>query len=315
MRKNDMIHSGRIIVTAGSRYLDIDAYACIVAMRELLELKGIRAVAFSRAKCNYSVCRSLRKDGQIVNTLPPDFPAETSDYIVCDVSDPEYIKDSVPPGRVIEIFDHHTGFEEYWHSRIGDNAHIEFIGAAATLIYQEWVKVGLTDKMTRSTALLLIAAILDNTLDLTADIVSPADREAYAALCKKAGIGKEWCSSYFSEVQDSVEADLHNALFNDVKMIVDHPVLPSRFAQLCVWDARRIIVRLDELRRWFDDGKNSWMINIIDIKRRCSFFVCEDAPHQRKLEEVFKIPFENGIARTKKAYLRKEIIKMIDSDH
>lgn len=302
-----------IIVTAGSRYLDIDAYACCVALRELLELKGKRAVAFSKAKHNYSVCGSLIKDDQMKHCLPPDYSVETSKYIICDVSDPDYIKDGAPLDNVVEIFDHHTGFEKFWHERIGDNAHIEFIGAAATLICQEWVKAGLLDKMTRSTALLLIAAILDNTLYLTSSIVTDADREAFDVLCRKANVGEAWCAAYFSEVQDCIEDDLHNALFNDLKIIRNHPVIPTLFGQLCIWDSQRIVDRLDEIRRWFENKEDSWMLNIIDIKRRCSCFVCSDTPHRIRLEDVFKVRFDRDIATTQKSYLRKEIIKITDS--
>lgn len=307
-----MKQADRIVVTAGSRYLDIDAYACCVAMRELLVLKGERAVAFSKAKPNYSVCDSLIKDGQMLSELPEDFPAERSGYIICDVSDPDYIKDGAPLERVVKIFDHHTGFEEYWRDRIRENAHIEFIGAAATLIYREWMRAGLLDRMTRPTALLLIAAILDNTLDLTSSIVTEEDKAAFHALCQKANVGKEWCDAYFSEVQDSVEADLKNALFNDLKLMHDHPILPECFAQLCVWDARRTLERLGEIRRWFDDRSQSWMLNIIDIKRRCSWLICDDPARQKKLAERFNTQFEHGVARTGKSYLRKEIIKITD---
>ena len=39
----------RIVITAGSSYLDIDAYACMVAMSELLNWQGIKAIAYSDA--------------------------------------------------------------------------------------------------------------------------------------------------------------------------------------------------------------------------------------------------------------------------
>ena len=112
------------IITAGSAYLDIDAYACCVAMKELLELKGENAIAYSKAPYNYSVCKSLIEAGQVVDTLPSDCLAETPKYIIVDVSDPEYIKDSVPLPNIMEVYDHHVGFEEYWESRIGKNSHI-----------------------------------------------------------------------------------------------------------------------------------------------------------------------------------------------
>lgn len=301
------------VVTAGSSYLDIDAYACAVALSELLNLKGERAIAYSDAPCNYSVCDFLIRENQIHNTLPFYLTKSSLEYIIVDVSDPRYLSDSVPLERVVGVYDHHTGYEAYWRSRLGGNARIEFIGAAATLIWQEWVKAGMEERMSRSTALLLIAAILDNTLDLTSEIVTPADREAFEALCKSQGIGDSWRAYYFSTVQDSVEDDLKNAILNDVKIIHDHPVLPKSFAQLCVWDSQRILGRLDEIRSWFEPYTENWMMNIIDISRRKSCFVCDDVIRQNELSKIFGVSFQNGVAVSEKAFLRKEIIKAIDS--
>ena len=297
------------IITAGSSYLDIDAYACCVAMRELLEHKGVKAIAYSNAHTNYSVVKSLVKKGMMLKELPADFNQVDSRYIIVDVSDPNYIKDSVPLDKVIEVYDHHTGFEEYWQNRIGDNAKIEFIGAAATLIYREWKKSGLEHQMSKSTALLLAAAILDNTLDLTSPITTKEDFETYQELCKIADIGDEWRALYFSEVQASIEADLKNAIFGDIKRISDNRILPPNFAQLTIWDAQRILNKLEQIRHWFEDSKGSWMINIIDIKHRISYFVCDDFYHQKEIEKIFGVLFKDGVAQSDIAYLRKEIIK------
>ncbi len=303
-----------IFITAGSTYLDIDAYACCVAMAELLRHKGENAIAYSIAPCNYSVCKSIIEEGQIMQNLPYDVSAENAGYIIVDVSDPEFLKNSVPLDKVVGIYDHHMGFEEYWASRIGDSAHIEFIGAAATLIYREWKQSGLQDKMKRSTALLLIAAILDNTLNLTSYNSTEDDREAFDELCKAAKVGADWRAAYFTEVQAGVEADLKNALFHDIKRMHDMAILPSRVAQLCVWNADSVLERLPEIRAWFEENSDSWMINIIDIRQNCSFFVCDDKPVQRGIERIFDVQFEMGVAKMKNPYLRKEIIKKILSD-
>lgn len=295
------------IITAGSTYLDIDAYACMVALAELLNLQGKKAFAYSTAPCNYSVCPSLVEEGQVVRELSCD--VENAKYIIVDVSDPEFLKSSVPLHNVIEVYDHHVGFEDYWTSRIEGGAHIEFIGAAATLIYREWKKAGLMDKMARSTALLLIAAILDNTLNLTSANTTPEDIAAFYELCKKENIAEKWCASYFSEVQESVEADLKNAMFNDIKTVRNNPILPPRVAQLCVWNADSILSKLSEIRDLFSEESDGWMINIIDIRQRCSYFVCDHEQYQKKIEKVFDICFESGVAKTKVSYLRKEIIK------
>ena len=307
MKRNLFEHN--TIITAGSTYLDIDAYACMVAMAELLNLQGIPALAFSEAPCNYSVCSSLTMEGQIACKLPSDFDGNDAKYIIVDVSDPEFLKNSVPLDRVIAVYDHHVGFEDYWTSRIGDGSHIEFIGAAATLIYREWERTGLTHEMKISTAKLLIAAILDNTLNLTSSNTTPEDIEVFRALCAYADVGEEFRASYFFEVQKSVETDLQNALFGDIKTVRDNPVLPPRVAQLCVWNAENVLARLSELRDWFVPFGEPWMINLIDLSGNCCYFVCEDESYGEKIARVFDVCFEAGVAKTEKPYLRKQIIK------
>lgn len=297
------------IITAGSTYLDIDAYACAVAMAELMRLQGENVVAYSRAPCNYSVCEFLIEKGQMARQLPEGVSEKDAKYIIVDVSDPEFLKDSVPLDKVSAVYDHHVGFEEYWESRIGDAAKIEFVGAAATLIYREWKQACLQDKMSHSTALLLIAAILDNTLNLTSSNTTDEDREAFFSLCRHADADDTFRALYFSKVQENVEADLENALRSDMKQIGQNPILPPTMMQLCVWDADGMFGRLAEIRKWFGDIDGMWMLNLIDIKHHCGYFVCDDKQRQTALEKAFGIRFEAGIAKLKKPYLRKQIIK------
>lgn len=315
MDKNKAIqhrYTNSAIITAGSNYLDIDAYACMIAMTELLQLQGVDSVAYSTAVQNYSICPSLVQEGQILQELPSKDWEENARYIIVDVSDPEYLKKSIPLEHVVAVYDHHVGFEAYWESRFGENARIEFIGAAATLIYREWKKAGLQAQMSQSTARLLIAAILDNTLNLTSSNTTPEDVETFQRLCAHADVDAQWCAAYFSEVQAEVEADLQNALRNDIKTLRNNPALPDQVAQLCVWDAERILLRLPEIRAWLD---GQWMLNIIDLRNRCSYFVCEETQYQEKIRRCFGVIFENGVAKTPVSYLRKEIIKKTLSNY
>lgn len=300
--------SSPLIVTAGSSYLDIDAYACAIALAELLQRMGKRALPYSRAALNYSVCPSLIREKDVWRDLPLDFRETSPAYILVDVSDPAYICDSVPTERILAVFDHHVGFEEYWKERLGEEAHIEFIGAAATLIYEEWVAHGLLGQMSRDTAELLVAAILDNTLNLTSSNTTERDREAFRVLYSHAALSPEWRGGYFEEVQRGVEADLKNALRGDIKTLQDPRGLPARIAQLCVWDTHRILKRLPELREWLD-GEGSWMLNLIDLQRNQSCFVCDDPAAQKRLETLFGVSFEEGVARTAAPYLRKQLIQ------
>jgi inorganic pyrophosphatase/manganese-dependent inorganic pyrophosphatase len=295
----------KCIITAGATYLDIDAYACMVALAELLQRQGQDAVAWSAAAHNCSICPSLVAEGQILRELPKDWE-ENGQYIIVDVSDPEYLQKRVPLDNVVAVFDHHVGFENYWKSRIGDSAQIEFIGAAATLIFRQWQKAGLQDQMTHATARLLIAAILDNTLNLTSTNTTEEDVKVFQALCAHANVDQDWCAFYFAEVQAGVESDLRNALLKDTKNLRDNSVLPEKVAQLCVWDSNSVLQRIPEIRGWFD---GTWMLNIIDLQHHCSWFVCDEPSYQTKIANLFGITFENGVAQTLIPYLRKEIIR------
>ena len=94
----------------------------MAAMAELLKLKGENAVAYSVAPCNYSVCPSLRAEGQILRDLPDGTLAEDARYVIVDVSDPEFLKSAVPLENVAAVYDHHVGFEAYWTEGSQENA-------------------------------------------------------------------------------------------------------------------------------------------------------------------------------------------------
>ena len=315
MIRREEFSSECIIVTSGSAYLDIDAYACCIAMRELMELKGINAIAYSSASCNHSVCQSLIEEAKIENSIPLKYSGKSLQYVIVDASDPEYLQKDIPLENISAVYDHHTGFEKYWKDRIGDNSHIEFIGAAATLVFNEWKKSGMQDRMTHSASKLLIAGILDNTLNLTSSNTACDDIRAFEELCRKENIGKEWCASYFSEVRKSIESDLKNALFGDMKTFRNNNILPEKVGQICIWEAGNILGRLPEIRQWLNNMFESWMINIVDIKHHCSYFVCDDNYYRGKIENTFEVDFDSGAAKSDVPYLRKEIIKKLNSDN
>ena len=47
------------IITSGSKYIDIDAYASCIAYRELFKLKGIEAISVSTSKLNESITEQI----------------------------------------------------------------------------------------------------------------------------------------------------------------------------------------------------------------------------------------------------------------
>ena len=97
-----------VVVTSGKKYMDIDAYAGCIAYAKLLNLKGIKAKAISTAKLNESITPSLKK---LIPKLDEYKPNEEDEYIIIDVSNKNYFDAFVREEKIIEIIDHHLGYE------------------------------------------------------------------------------------------------------------------------------------------------------------------------------------------------------------
>lgn len=295
-----------VVVTSGARYLDIDAYACCIAYAELLRLLGEDAQAISTAVLNESITPSLR-------TLPASIataytPSEADTFVLVDISDPGAFDTVVDLKRVTAVFDHRPGFEE---QATGVGTHIESIGAAATLIYEEWQKAGQLEHMSIGSAKLLAAAILDNTLDFKAHVTTPRDTAAYEFLAKHAALGDGWEATYFSECQQTIDADVAKALRNDTKFL--------RFAdrgdklcvgQLVVWNARSFVANESTtIASVLHAMQPTWFANVVSISEGCSYFLCDDAAIQQWLHELLDVSFEGNLAKANRLWLRKEILK------
>lgn len=298
------------IVTTGMGYVDIDAYAGCIAYAELLELQGIEAVAASTSPLNESVSRS-------VLSWEAPFkleyrPSPDDAFVVIDVSDPEHFDKIVDLDKVDEVIDHHPGFEEYWQQRIGYGARIEFIGAACTLVYERWVASGLLDKMSTTSARLLICGILDNTLNFNAGVNTQRDIDAYNALLTRADLPTDWTAQYFTECQEAILSDAFAAVRNDTKSLVftTYSPHPMRVGQLVVWDGAQVLAKhLDTLRSAFADTQADWFINLVSIGEKKNYFVADSVAVQSWLANLFGVRFEGSVAETNYLLLRKEIIK------
>lgn len=120
-----------IVVTSGKRYIDIDAYAGCIAYAKLLNLKGKEAKAVSKAQINESITPSILEFNTKLDKYEPN---KNDEFIIIDVSNKEFFDEIVDENKIIEIIDHHTGYEEYWNKKLKENSKIEFIGSVATII-------------------------------------------------------------------------------------------------------------------------------------------------------------------------------------
>ncbi|MFZ1250080.1 MAG: hypothetical protein WAR37_01360 [Candidatus Microsaccharimonas sp.] len=298
------------VVTSGLSFLDIDAYAGCVAYAELLNLQGIEAIAFSSATINESVTKTIKSWNAPLFT---DYQVRAVDtFVLIDVSEPEYLEKQVILDRVEEVIDHHVGHEKFWAEKVGLKSNIEFIGAACTQVYESWMKAGLLNKMSQTSARLLVSGILDNTLNFKAGVATERDRRAYDALLVIADFSEDWTARYFQECEESIFADISDALTNDTK-IVKFKNLDSdaiAFGQLVIWNAERAInTYRDKIEETMTSKSINWFVNIVSISDGQSFFLASNEKIKEWAEQTLAVRFDDKLAYAGKLWLRKEIIR------
>lgn len=295
------------IVTSGSSYIDIDAYASCIAYSQLLNLKGIKAAAVCTPTLNESITSTLRALTPQLSTTYIPSPDDT--FIILDVHNPDYLDEIVDISRIEAIIDHHTGFEEYWKDYPSVNVRIEHIGSICTIIFEFFEKEGWTDKISKETAQLLIAGILDNTLNFQAKITTDRDKRAFEKLSSIAEISNEWVENYFQECQKSIEANIRNALTNDTKILTFPSTGTIAIAQLTLWSGQDLIREYKSaIIEQLSSTSGSWVLNVLSIQDGKSYFLVSDEELQRSLKESLEIAFDGLVGSTNRMWLRKEII-------
>lgn len=294
-----------IIVTSGNRYIDIDAYAGCIAYAYLLNLKGIKAKAVSTAKINESITTNLLN---LETKLDKYKESDNNQFVIIDVSNKDYFDDIVNEKQIIEVIDHHLGYEEYWENRLGEKSKIEFIGAVATIIVELYEKENLLNKMPKDIAELLMSAILDNTLNFKAKVTNKRDIIAYEKLEKIVNCKGNYAEKYFLECQKEIEKDFVKAIENDTKIEKINDILPTVFGQLVVWDKKYILDNEKVLYNTLSNIGEDWMFNLICLKDEKSYIISNDLEIQKKLEKLLNATFKGDIMELQEVWLRKEII-------
>lgn len=295
-----------VVITSGKKYIDIDAYAGCIAYARLLNLNNIEAKAISTAKLNESITPSLMK---LSSKLDEYKPNDNDEYIIIDVSNKDYFDTFVKEEKIIQIIDHHVGYEEYWKSKLKEKAQIEFIGAVSTIIFELYEKENLVQYLTKDLAILLMSAILDNTLNLKAKITTPRDIIAYKKL-ETIIDEKTYSEKYFKECQLEIDKNLKVSIQNDTKVEKINSVLPPIFSQLTIWDKENIIKNKQILYETLDAIGAKWMLNLICLKDGKSYLIARDLDVQNNMEKLFDKNFKDDIMELDDVWLRKEIIKL-----
>ncbi|MCB9798130.1 hypothetical protein H6758_00210 [Candidatus Nomurabacteria bacterium] len=302
------------IVTSGKKFVDIDALACVYAYSMLLKLMEIRAIPVITAMPNQSVISRFRVQNLYTTQLPPDAISNDAQFVVMDVSDPAFFDSIVEIDKVTNVFDHHPGFEAFWKDRIGDGAVIEPIGAAATLIFEEYVKNDAVEKMDRLTAELLYLAIVSNTLNFGASVTSGRDKNACMKLKTLFSFTDDLAKEYFEEVDKVVYTNTSLALQNDTKIIPFGGGIVG-IAQLELWNSMDLQNGKFEIIESFLSQLSAdyAFLNLIEISKSRNTLVCANEQTAQWLVSFMgNLKRESAtILRSSSLLLRKQILSSI----
>lgn len=307
------------IVTAGKSFNDIDAFGCAIAYAELLRLEGADARAVFAGPLNHSVTAlALEQGGEFTAEC---IPADRDRFVFVDLSGADHFAFApVDESRIAEIYDHHYGFEDYWRERLGERSHIERVGAAATLIWEEVERRGFADRLSAASVNLLAIATLQNTLNFTSSETGERDRRAFDALSRRVTMGDGWQDRYFAECAKAIHANLGESIANDTKTLDAY--FGSRalvFSQLEITEDPVAFLRDNRETidaHWASTPTARHLMNLADIRSRTSL-LCSDDPAW--LAETIVPLFEKAQSVSDRAILvsivqRKQILKRLQTE-
>lgn len=294
----------KIIITSGKKYIDIDAYGAMFAYQSLLKDEGYEVYVSTTAYLNESI-PSLITDLNFRFDELPD--SKNLNYIVLDVSHPDFIDTFVNHNNIIEIIDHHVGYEEYWNS-LNIKNQIEFIGSVCTIIYEKIISSKKEYLLTKDICKILSSGILDNTLNLKSKNTTKRDIEAYNDLLLKGNLPSNWSHLYFESCYKEIKNDLINVIKNDTKIEDTNTMLPLVLGQLIVLDIKDITDNMDKVKQAFSEYQD-WLFNIISLSDGKSYILTSNNKVLNNLLKLFPSTTKDNFIILDNFILRKEIIK------
>jgi inorganic pyrophosphatase/exopolyphosphatase len=301
----------QIVVTSGWRYTESDLLACSIAYTELLKSEGKDASTILPGVLNKSITKDIQKWNL---DFKKDLRNKDVKFVVVDVSNPEYFAKFVEENKIIEICDHHTGFENYWKNKLGKKSKIEMIGACATLIWEEFERRN-KGKISKTSANLLYTAIISNTLNLNAQITHKRDIVALNKLKKLTSLPKNWTEKYFTDQDKSVYENPIEEIINDTHT-ENIPQFRGNIiiGQLELWNSKKFIKKhTPEIERALKSfGKPVWFMTSPSISEGINYIYTKNGEIKKLLTKSIGAKFKGNLGTTKTLWLRKEILKKLN---
>lgn len=288
--------------------MDIDVVACGVAYKELL---GSDARLILQGNFNATVSKTVRS---MLPLLTQDYqPENDNEFILVDISNPEHFSSFVKQNKVIEVWDHRKGFEDYWKGKIGKH-NIELVGACATLIWENFERA--QKPISALSANLLYTAIISNTLNLSSKNTTSRDKQAITQLEKFIDLPANWIEQYYKETEEDILNDPIHAIHNDTKEVILSGKKVS-IAQLEFWsiDDFLKIEGVEDLLQKALGKYEKWFLTAPCIRENQNYFITPFHDVQVLLSNGLNAIFNGNIGHNDHVLLRKEIIGILNQDN
>lgn len=296
-----------IEITGGTKYMDIDAYASCIAYAKLLNSIGVEAKAVTTALANN---KSITPTLKNLNYKLEKAETKKDKSIILDICDPSKIDKKILKSHIIEVIDHHPSktFENYWYLR-GISLQIEEIGSICTIIFEKIIAENKVNILDTGLCMLLAAGIIDNTLNLKANITKKRDINAYNKLVGLGNLNEDFAQIYLEECQNTIEGNLRERIKEDLKTNIRIIGLPSHIWQLFIIDINKFLKRKIEIKNIMNEYKKRWIINIISLQEEKSYIISNDQSSLISIKNTIGGYLDDDILILPKFLLRKEIIK------
>ncbi|HEU0051388.1 MAG TPA: DHHA2 domain-containing protein [Patescibacteria group bacterium] len=287
---------------------DLDGLASAVAYAEYLEKTGIDAEAAiigePHEEAKYVLHRfAIPRPKQILDTKT------VQKIILVDSSDLNGLEGKILPEKVIEIIDHRAVNEA--HKFPNASIQIELVGAAATLVAEKFMRQ--TIPISKPSSILLVSAIISNTLNFKGSVTTERDRKVSEWLNQTAQLPDGFWKELFtaksdlsgSKLAERIDGDFAEFSFGNKRIGI---------AQLEIIGAEKLIEqRLIEIRKILQKLKQEKHLdfvfqNTIDLEKGQNYLIAADDESKDLLEKSLETKFTGNVAKPSVLLMRKQIV-------
>jgi manganese-dependent inorganic pyrophosphatase len=293
---------------------DLDGVAGAMAYAEFLNKRGVDAVVGIIGEPHDEVKYILDR----FNISYPKAIPNADDFskvILVDASDLIGLEGKIAPERVIEIIDHRkvNEAEKFANAK----AQIELVGAAATLVAEKFMESNM--EISKESAILLLGAIISNTLNFKGTVTTDRDKKAAEYLNKVAKLEDNFWKELFTAKSDLSGPKLAERIRGDFARFVMGKKKVG-IAQIEIIGAEKLVKdRGDEIvmelkKIQAEMGLDLIFQNTIDLAEGKNYFLASDSGAKIVLEKVLGIKFNRNIADRPNLIMRKQIVPLLKEE-